>query len=190
MRTKRIIAFVISVGLLSTTALCSDVYNLYTDHRAMRMDDILTVFIVENAKAGSQSTTQSGKKNSVGIDNLKGSGALHLIPSFGASGQTSVAYDGKGVTSREGNLVAKISVRVVKVLDNGNLVINGQKVVEINEEKETITISGVVRPQDIESDNTIYSHSLSDAKITYCGSGTTTRGQRPGFFARLFNWIL
>lgn len=171
------------------TASATDIYSLYTDHRAMKMDDILTVLIVENAKAGSQSTTNTKKRNAFGVDNVKGSGMLRFIPSFGASGETSVGYDGKGETSREGTLVAKISARVVKVLDNGNLVINGNKVVEINEEKEIIKISGVVRPQDIESDNTIYSHNISEAQITYSGKGVADTGRRPGFFARLFNWL-
>lgn len=167
----------------------SDVYSLYTDHRAMKMDDILTVLIVENAKAGSRSSTSTSKKNSFGINNVKGSGKLSFIPAFGASGGTNVGYDGRGGTSREGNLVAKISARIVKVLDNGNLVIDGNKVVEINEEKEIIKVSGVVRPEDIESDNTIYSYNISDAKITYSGKGVANKGRRPGIFARFLNWL-
>lgn len=166
-----------------------DVCNLYTDHRAMRMDDILTVYITENAKAGSQSSTNTNKKNSIGVDNLQGTGALDFIPAFGAKGGLNVGYDGKGGTSREGNLVAKISARVIKVFDNGNLMIDGSKVVEINEEKEIIKISGIVRPQDIGPDNVIYSYNISDAQITYSGKGVANRGQRPGFFARFFNWL-
>ncbi len=188
MKTRGLI---ITVALLSIsyTAYCGNVYSLYTDHRAMKKDDILTVLIVENAKAGSQSSTNTAKKNSFGLQNSAGSGPLSVIPGFGAGGAANVGYDGKGGTTREGNLVAKISARVIKVLDNGNLVIDGNKVVEINEEKEIIKISGVVRPQDIESDNTIYSSNISDAKITYSGKGVANTGRRPGFFARFFNWL-
>jgi len=175
--------------LMSYVANSSDVYSLYTDHRAMKQDDILTVLIVENAKAGSQSSTNTNKKNSFGVDNIEGSGALDFIPSFGASGSTKVGYDGKGGTSREGKLVAKVSARIVKVLDNGNLMIDGQKVVEINEEKEIIKLSGIVRPEDIGSDNTIYSYNISEAKITYSGKGVTNTGHRPGLIARILNWI-
>lgn len=166
-----------------------DVYSLYTDHRAMKKDDILTVLIVENAKADSKSSTSTNKKNSFGVDNVEGSGSLRFIPSFGASGTTDVGYDGKGGTAREGKLVATISARVVEVLDNGNLRIDGNKVVEINEEKEIIKISGVVRPEDIESDNTVYSYDISDAKITYSGKGVANSGRRPGIIARILNWI-
>ena len=82
-----------------------------------------------------------------------------------------------------------MSARVVKVLENGNLVVEGSKVVEINEEKEIIKIKGVVRPQDIEADNTIYSYNIADAEITYSGKGTVHNGHRPGLLSKLLNWI-
>jgi flagellar L-ring protein precursor FlgH len=164
-------------------------YSIYNAHRAMRVDDVLTVVIVESAKAGSQSGTNTNKQNDMSLQGGNGSGLLKFIPNFGASGSSKVSYDGKGGTSREGSLVAKISARVVQVLDNGNLLIDGSKVVEINEEKEIIKVNGIVRQQDIESNNIIYSYNIADAHITYSGKGTASTGQRPGFFARVLNWI-
>lgn len=188
-KASRIITIPLLIFLMTCGISGSDIYSLYTDHRAMKQDDILTVIIVENAKAGSKSSTNTKKKNSFGIDNKKGTGPLDFIPSFGASGGVNLGFDGEGGTKREGSLVATISARVTKVLDNGNLVISGSKIVEINEEKEIIKISGVVRPEDIESNNTIYSYNISDADITYSGKGIASTGQRPGFFARVFNWL-
>ena len=185
-KSSALITFLFSMAYI---VHAGDVYSLYTDHRAMKKDDILTVLIVENAKAESQSSTSTDKKNSFGVDNVEGSGALRFIPSFGASGGTKVEYDGKGGTAREGELVATISARVVEVMDNGNLRIDGNKVVEINEEKEIIKISGIVRPEDIESDNTVFSHDISEAKITYSGKGVANTGRRPGLIARILNWI-
>jgi flagellar L-ring protein precursor FlgH len=167
----------------------TSINNLYSDHRAMRNDDILTVMIVEQAKAGSESKTNTSKENSMGLKGGGGSGALGFIPTLGVSGSNSVGYDGKGGTSREGNLVATISARVVKVLDNGNLVIEGSKVVEINDEKEIIKVTGIVRPQDIQQNNVVYSSSLADAQITYAGKGEANTGRRPGVLARFLNWI-
>jgi flagellar L-ring protein precursor FlgH len=167
----------------------SNVYSLYTDHTAMRVDDILTVLIVESAKAGSQTGTNTDKKNSFGVETSRGGGALDFIPGMGASGGFSVGYDGKAGTSREGNLVARVSARVIKVLDNGNLVIEGSKLVEINEEKEIIKISGVVRPQDIEANNIIYSYNVADARISYSGKGTVHDGHRPGLVTKFLNWV-
>ncbi|MCX7726069.1 MAG: flagellar basal body L-ring protein FlgH, partial [Chitinispirillaceae bacterium] len=105
------------------------------------------------------------------------------------AGGSKVDYDGKGGTSRQGNLVATISARVVKVLDNGNLVIEGSKVVEINDEKEIIKITGIVRPQDVKRDNTILSTNIADAQITYTGKGVVNTGRRPGLLARFLNWL-
>jgi flagellar L-ring protein FlgH len=172
-----------------SSAGAASMYSMYNDKKAFRTDDILTIVIVENAKAGSESGTNTSNKNDIGLEGAGGTGALHFIPSFGASAGNTVGYDGKANTSREGSLAAKISARVVQVLDNGNLVIDGSKVVEINDEKEIIKISGIVRPQDIEANNIIYSYNVADAQITYSGKGTVHNGERPGLIARIFNWI-
>jgi len=179
----------ISIFLFFTMVNGASIYSLYNDKKALGTDDIMTVVITESAKAGSQSGTNTSKQNNLGIQSAGGTGLLKFIPSFGASAGNTLGYDGKAGTSREGSLDAKISARVTKVLDNGNLVIEGSKVVEINDEKEIIKVSGVVRPQDIESNNVIYSYNIADAEITYSGKGTVHSGERPGIFARFFNWI-
>jgi flagellar L-ring protein precursor FlgH len=178
-----------TLALVIALPLQAGQYSLYTDHRAMGVDDLLTVLIVEEAKAGSQTGTNTNKQNEYGVDGIKGTGGLGFMPSFGVSGGTKIGYDGKAGTSRSGNLVAKISARVTRVLDNGNLLIEGSKVVEINEEKEIIKISGLVRPQDIEKDNVIYSHNIADAQISYSGKGTVHNGHRPGLLTKLLNFI-
>jgi flagellar L-ring protein precursor FlgH len=165
------------------------IYSMYNDKKAYTTDDILTVIIVESAKAGSESGTSTNKKNNISLQAQAGTGALSFLPAMGASAGNGVDYGGKAGTTRSGNLVAKISARVVKVLDNGNLVIDGSKVVEINDEKEIIKISGIVRPQDIEANNTIYSYNIADAQITYSGKGVVHTGERPGLIARILNWI-
>ncbi len=178
-----------AAALFVVSAQAND-FNLYTNHRAMRVDDILTVVIDENAKAGSQSSTSTDKSN--GLDLGIGAGVgplLGRIPQMSASGSLGVKFDGKGQTARTGNLNANISARVVQVLDNGNLVIEGSKVVEINEEKEIIKISGIVRPQDIEANNIVMSSNIADAQIAYSGKGSVQQGHRPGPFARLMNFI-
>jgi flagellar L-ring protein precursor FlgH len=182
----RVLALVLAIGY---SAMGGNMYSLYTDHRAMGVDDILTVLIEESAKAGSTTGTNTNKQNEYGVTGVEGNGALGFIPRFGISGGTKIGYDGKAGTSRQGNLVAKVSARVTRVLDNGNLMIEGSKVVEINEEKEIIKISGVVRPQDIESNNIIYSHNISDAQISYSGKGTVHNGHRPGLITKLLNYI-
>ncbi|HMA65307.1 MAG: flagellar basal body L-ring protein FlgH [Fibrobacterota bacterium] len=187
---RNIIRYILSAVLtIVYIANAAPVGNLYSDHRAVRNDDILTVLIVESAKAGSESNTKTSKENSIGASADGGSGALKFLPAFGANGSSKVGFDGSGGTSREGSLVATISARVIKVLDNGNLAIEGSKVVEINQEKEIIKLSGIVRPQDIMTNNIVYSSSIADAQITYTGKGAVNSGQRPGVLARFLNWI-
>lgn len=181
--------FTLSLLLFVCSIFGSNIYSLYSDHRAMQVDDILTVLIVEEAKAGSESKTNTAKENNYAVQGQAGAGAMNFIPGFGASGGSKIGFDGKGGTSREGRLDATISVRVIKLLENGNLVIEGNKTVEINDEKEIIKISGIVRPQDILQNNIIYSSSIADAQITYSGRGTANTGQRPGFIARFFSWL-
>jgi flagellar L-ring protein precursor FlgH len=185
---------VISISFVAVLSTCcvtnaSQFPNLFSDQRAINVDDILTVQIVESAKAGSESSTNTAKDHSVSLSSNGGTGLLRLLPQFSGSAGTKLGYDGKGGTSREGTLVATISVRVSKVLDNGNLVIEGSKVVEVNEEKGIIKINGLVRPRDIQPNNVVYSSNVADAQITYSGKGVATTGQRPGFFVRVFNWI-
>jgi len=184
-----IIAAVTAGYLMSSSAFAGNIHSLYTDHRAMGVDDILTVIISEEASAGSKSGTQTSKRNDIGVSTSGGTGALSFVPSMGASGGNEIGYDGSGGTSRSGNLSARISARVERVLDNGNLVISGSKVVEINSEKEIIKVSGIVRPQDIESNNVIYSHNIADAQIQYSGHGAVEQASRPGLIARFLNWL-
>lgn len=177
----------IMLSILSLNA--AKINNLFSDHRAMVVGDILTVYIVENAKAGSNSSSKTDNKNSLGINGGGGTGALGFVPSMGMSGEFGNSYEGKGATQREGSLVAKLSARVGKVYDNGNLLIEGNKTVEINDETEVIKLTGVVRPQDIESDNIIYSYNIANAEITYSGKGEESDARRAGPLTRFFNWL-
>ena len=101
--------------LIAAGIYAAPIYNLYNAHRAMRVDDLLTVVVVESAKAGSQSGTNTNKQNDMSVQADKGSGLLKFLPSFGASGSSKVSYDGTGATTREGSLDAKISAKVVQV---------------------------------------------------------------------------
>jgi flagellar L-ring protein FlgH len=187
---KKYFAYPVILTLSITFLLWgADVPNLFSDQRAIKVDDIVTILIVESAKAGSESQTNTDKSQSFGVESQGGTGLMHLLPQFSGSGGTKIGYDGKGNTSREGSLQATISARVIKVLDNGNLVVEGSKVVEVNEEKGIIKISGMIRPLDIQQNNVVYSSSIADAHITYSGKGVANTAQRPGLLARILNWI-
>ena len=79
--------------------------------------------------------------------------------------------------------------RVVKVLDNGNMVVEGRRSVIVNDETQVITLSGVIRPQDITSTNTVLSSQVADAEIQMVGRGVLAEAQRPGILYRLLDWL-
>ncbi|MCL2845772.1 MAG: flagellar basal body L-ring protein FlgH [Chitinivibrionia bacterium] len=178
-----------AIAVFATSVSAARMQSLYTDRRAMRHGDLLTVLVQENAQANTTSSTNTKKRNSFGINNSQGRGSLRRIPMFEAGGDLGTEFDGSGATTRRGNLVARVTVNIDEVLDNGNLVISGSRVIMVNEEKEIISVSGIVRPQDIGSDNTILSQNIANAEIKYSGQGSASSAQRPGPIARFFNWL-
>ena len=170
-------------------------FSLYTDKKAKRAEDVITVLIVENAKASNDTKSATDKTQDAGIDvkpfNVQWSGSPvnALTPAVGFGGGMHQKYDGKGTTSRAGEVKATLSARIVAVYDNGNLLIEGNKEVEVNNEKEILRVSGIVRPEDISSDNTVLSEKIADARIQYTGTGDGHQAARPGLLARFINWV-
>jgi flagellar L-ring protein precursor FlgH len=160
--------------------------SLFTDLRPVGVDDVVTILIQENAIGVGDAETNTDKK--VDVQGTAGTGFLDLVKPWGAGG--TAKFEGTGTTSRNGRLVARLSARVVDVRANGNLALEGKKVVKLNQDEQVITVTGVVRPQDIGPNNTVFSSAIADARIEYSGKGAVTTGQRPGVVARVLNWIL
>lgn len=163
--------------------------SLFSDVKASMIGDIITVKIYEDAKASSANQTKGEKSNDFDLKGGPGVGPLDFIPLFGASGNQASGYDGKGSQARSNNLKASMTVRVVAIRSNGDLVVEGSRVIGINSDKEILTLTGIIRPQDINSDNTVDSYNLADAQITYQGKGPASSAGRPGVLARFLNWI-
>jgi flagellar L-ring protein FlgH len=163
--------------------------SLYSDIKANKVGDILTVLIYEQNRASSNVETKTEKSTKSSLKGGPGIGPLDFIPLFGVDGSNSNTFDGKGENTRNGTLRAKMSVTVVAVKDNGDLVIEGSRTLGISNDKETLALTGVVRQKDITPGNTIDSYLIADAEIHYNGKGAASTGARPGFFTRLFNWI-
>jgi flagellar L-ring protein precursor FlgH len=98
-------------------------------------------------------------------------------------------YSGEGKSSRKGKLKAKMTARITQVLPNGNFLIEGTRIVDVNGERQTTVLTGVIRPQDITPENTVFSYDIADAQISYKGRGSVNTAQRPGIFARFLNWL-
>jgi len=164
--------------------------SLFQDAKASRVGDTVTVNIVENAQGTKSSETKTAKTSSLKTDTTALFGApANVTDRFSADTNFADSYDGSGSIARSGTLTAYITTVVTDVLPNGNLVIAGQRDVTINAEQETITLSGIVRPEDIDHTNTVLSTHVADAVIEYSGRGVINDKQRPGWAMRILSWI-
>ncbi|UCF86179.1 MAG: flagellar basal body L-ring protein FlgH [Desulfobacteraceae bacterium] len=171
--------------------------DLFINPKARRVGDIITVKIVESSKASNKASTNAGRNSSIsaGIDNFFGleqdypSSRRFFSPFGRVKADFESAFDGKGTTTRSGDLTAYITARVTEVLPSGNLQIAGSREVTVNNERQFITLSGIVRPRDISPGNVILSTYISDARIAYSGVGIIDDRQRPGWMTRILNTI-
>lgn len=163
--------------------------SLYTDVKAHQVGDLLTIQIFEDASAENQTNTETKKSNTTDISGGPGVGPLDFIPLFGVSGQGKSDYKGEGSTDRATRLRARMTARVTGITPNGDLLIEGRRVVGVNDDKEALTLTGVVRPMDVAADNTVPSYVIADAQIIYNGRGPAGTGARPGLIIRLINWL-
>lgn len=157
--------------------------SLFSDNKARQVGDTLTVLINENGAANSQAATKTSKNESLSYG--PGFGPLLFnIKAFGVGG--GINSTASGTTNRTDALTASIGVTVTKVLPNGNLEVQGNRKVGMNAETQEITLTGVVRPQDIAANNTILSPLVADAQIKYGGRGPVGDKQHDGIISRIF----
>jgi len=171
--------------------------DLFIDPKARHVGDIVTIKVAESSKASNQADTNTGRSSSIsaGIENFfnleKDYPSSHSF--FNPFGKVTAdfksAFDGKGSTTRSGDLSAYITARVTEVFPNGNLRIKGSKEVTVNNERQFITLSGIVRPRDITPNNVVLSTYVCDASIAYSGMGVIDERQRPGWMTRMMNTV-
>ena len=173
---------------------------LFEDVRARRIGDILVVRLQESTNATKSSTTSTDKSQSSTLTNPTIFGST---PSFDLPGiaplastsdntlETSISsaneFEGGGDSAQSNSLSGDIAVTVADVLPNGNLYVRGEKRLSLNQGNEYVRIAGIVRPIDIQSDNSVLSTQIADATIAYSGDGALADSNRPGWLARFFN---
>ena len=181
-------------SLFQETGLLSE---LFINPKARRAGDIVTIKIVESSKASNKADTNTGRSSSIsaGIDSFFGLETKYAStdPFFNPFGKVKAdfetEFDGKGATSRSGDLNAFITARITEVYPNGNFQIVGSREITVNNERQFITLSGIIRSRDISPDNVVLSTYISDARIAYSGAGIIDDRQRPGWMTRVLNTI-
>ncbi|PZQ34113.1 MAG: flagellar biosynthesis protein FlgH [Stenotrophomonas acidaminiphila] len=161
-----------------------DAYRgIAADRRAYRLGDILTVNVLEAARARSGASTDASS-------DVRLQGAASGNSYQGSiSGSLSAASAGGAETSRVGELRTQLSVRVVDVHPDGALAVEGAQSLVINGEDQRIVLSGLVRPDDIQRDNSVWSHRLANARVEFSGNGVVSQSQRQSIVYKVLKWL-
>ncbi len=164
--------------------------SLFEDYKARRVGDVLTVLLVERTEAQKSANASTAKDASVQIPApaLGGRTPTHNgTPLFPINGGATRSFEGQGGAAQSNMLEGSIAVTVANVLPNGNLVVQGEKWMRINQGEEYIRLRGIVRPVDIASDNTVLSTQIADAQVAYGGTGVVASSSMPGWLSRFFS---
>jgi len=171
---------------------------LTEDGKARRVGDVVTIIVTETASASKQAATATGRTSeiSAGIPAFMGLQGVGLLANnLGGDlsklidASASSTFDGSGSTSRKETLTATITAKVIDVLPNNNLRIEGRRNVKVNNEDQIVTVRGVIRQRDITAENTINSIYVADAQITYSGEGIISDRQKPGWLMNLVDKV-
>ncbi len=177
---------------------------LFSDRKAVRVNDLLTVIINENATASSTAQKATNENGTLGLGglnmannnaNAQNSTAskiidkVNSITNLGATLNSQNTFNGSGSQSRTENFNTTVTARVIKIMENGNYFIDGAREILIEGEKQIIRVSGVVRPFDITRDNTINSRYIADAKILYHTQGDISKSTEKNWGTKLVESI-
>ncbi len=162
---------------------------LFEDTKARRVGDVLTILLVEKTDAQKQASTSVKKDSSTAIANPMLFGRALSAGGVGVGGfelGSQQDFSGSGGSTQSNKLQGSVSVQVLQVLANGNLVVRGQKSIELNQGSELVSVEGIVRPADIGPSNTVTSDRIADAHIRYAGKGAVADASVMGWLSRFF----
>ncbi|MBP1764267.1 MAG: flagellar L-ring protein [Firmicutes bacterium] len=157
--------------------------SLYADHKAHAVGDILTIVISESSSATRAGTAKNTKDTSIGMD--AGTGIFHGIAS--ASSASSDSFKTSGSLANTSSVTGKITVQVTEVLSNGLMAVTGTQSIKQNGEEQKITITGLVRPEDISAGNIVMSYNVANAQMRVEGKGPIAGKQRQGIITQILN---
>ena len=157
--------------------------SLFADRKARNVGDILTIAISESTTTSSSKNASNTKSGSQSLD--AGTGIFSFLVAASASGKDS--FSAKGTSADTNTVTGKVTVTVVEVRPNGNMVIEGTQSIWQNKDEHKITLRGVVRQDDVAADNTIPSSMVADATLKFDGKGPLNAKQRQGILTQIFN---
>jgi flagellar L-ring protein FlgH len=166
--------------------------ELFADLKARRVGDVLTIRLTETTSASKSAVTKTAKTttvNNTGPTLFGRTITTGGVPIYTTTLNGADSFDGEGSSTQANSLAGSLTVTVMAVQSNGNLVIQGDKTLKLNQGDEFVHVSGVVRPADIATDNTVTSDKVADAHISYSGKGVINASNSMGWLARFFNSV-
>jgi flagellar L-ring protein precursor FlgH len=168
--------------------------TLYSDQVARRAGDLITILVQETTSVSEKNKTTAKRDNNLnaavkllpGVSQTPaavGTSAVDTLPALSAT--SSKDFKGQGDFEASGEVKATITARVLDVLDNGNLLIEGRRAVRVNEDTKTILITGIIRTADIQANNTVLSEKLHNFQVSIVGEGPLTRAQSQGILGTI-----
>ena len=145
--------------------------SLFADHKAHAVGDLITILLVENANASQEVTSERRTENSLGASGNAQGNLLNFLPLFGVSSQIKTDSDGRAKTQQRDRLSGRLSAVIEEVDDAGLFKVRGTRLININGERNLLTVRGLVRPRDIRHDNTVLSYNIAQARIYYSKPG-------------------
>tara|TARA_R110002049_G_scaffold214232_1_gene385732 strand:+ start:215 stop:883 length:669 start_codon:yes stop_codon:yes gene_type:complete len=160
---------------------------LFEDRRARHVGDVLTIVINEKTQAGKQASSNASKDNSVDAS-ISGVAGLPLksLQGLGVTAEAASQYEDKSAVNSSNSFTGNVTVTVIEVLSNGNLIVAGEKQIALDKGTEYIRLSGVVQPDTIQAGNTVSSAKVADARIEYRTSAKFDTAEVMGWLARFF----
>lgn len=163
--------------------------DLFSDIKARNVGDIISVNLRENTTANKAANTITRRDSEVSMGPLTGLGGNPLLGgnSLELDVESESQFQGDAQSNQSNNLLGNISVTVIQVLPNNNLVVRGEKWMTLNNGDEYIRLTGIIRPEDISPTNEILSTKIANARIQYSGTGTFSSAQQQGWLTRFFS---
>lgn len=199
MRNKILLAAALSLAALPPQAsFCQSLFHedvsqsMFVDKRGVAVGDILTIVIQENTTATKSKETKTERSSSLtaAITSFLYGGILaHSGQMPAIQYNSDHKHDGSGSINHNESIIAHIAVKIIDVLPNKNLVIEGRRETSFSGERQTMVLRGVVRQDDVASDNTVLSYNVADATIQILGKGTVSDSEKKGWFTRLWDQI-
>jgi len=171
--------------------------GFFADHRARKVNDVVTIVVDESAKASKAAGTALSRQSSadlgisafLGLEKSVVKGNSNVDPAALVKADGKTAFDGSGKTTREETLTTTVTAMVKEILPSGNMLIEARRDVGVNGEKQVMILHGIIRPEDVDAFNSVPSSRVAQARIEYYGEGVISEKQNPGWMGKIIDHL-